>query len=187
MHPQCQQFLISYATVASTARAYLNFAKERSRGIDALKGTGVPAVFSDAVRVDLPGCALLFISGMVATDERGTVTARTMREQTRVVLEKIKAVLGAEGGTMDDVVRVRVYVTQLDQASLREIHEVRATYFTAGRYPASTLVRVDQLIRDGAVIEIDADAVIESKGASAASADAPSAPGRQGRRSPRVT
>jgi len=83
-----------------------------------------------------------------------------MREQTRHVLESIKAVLAREGGSMDDVVRVRVYVTQLDQQSLREIHEVRSAYFNPGHYPASTLVRVSQLIRDGALIEIDADAMI---------------------------
>lgn len=70
----------------------------------------------------------------------------------------------------------RVYVTQLDQASLREIHEVRQTYFTGGRCPASTLVRVDQLIREGAVIEIDADAVVESKEVSTVSSEPPPAP-----------
>jgi 2-iminobutanoate/2-iminopropanoate deaminase len=75
-------------------------------------------------------------------------------------LENIKRVLGQEGGTMDDIVRVRVYVTQIDQQAIRDIHAVRSAYFTPGRYPASTLVRVDQLIRDGALIEIDADAVI---------------------------
>jgi len=68
-------------------RASINLAKDRSRGIDALKGTNVPAVFSDAVRIQLPDCALLFISGMVGTDENGTVVGRTMREQTRQVLE----------------------------------------------------------------------------------------------------
>ena len=87
---------------------------------------------------------------------------RTMGEQTRQVLENIKAVLEREGGTMDDIVRVRVYVTHLDQQSLREIHEVRSGYFRPGRYPASTLVRVAQLIRDGALIEIDADAVLSA-------------------------
>jgi len=120
----------------------------------------VPAVFSDAVRVDLAGCAMVFISGKVAVDESGKVVSRTMREQTRHVLDSIKSVLTREGGTMDDIVRVRVYVTQLDQQSLKEIHEVRSAYFRPGHYPASTLVRVDQLIRDGALIEIDADAVI---------------------------
>jgi enamine deaminase RidA (YjgF/YER057c/UK114 family) len=138
----------------------INLAKDTSRGIGALKGTGVPAVFSDAVRIDLGPCALLFISGVVGTDESGKVVGRTMKEQTRQVLEKIKTVLAREGGTFDHIVRVPVYVTQLDEPSLRDIHEVRATYFTAGNYPASTLVRVDQLIRDGALIEIDADAVI---------------------------
>jgi enamine deaminase RidA (YjgF/YER057c/UK114 family) len=141
-------------------RASINLAQDRSRGIDALKGAGVPAVFSDAVRVQLPDCAWLFISGVIGTDESGKVVGRTMREQTRQVLEKIKAVLAHEGATMDDIVRVRVYVTQLDQQSLREIHEVRSAYFSEGAYPASTLVRVDQLVRDGALIEIDADAVV---------------------------
>lgn len=141
-------------------RTSINLAKDRSRGIAALRGTGVPAVFADAVRVELPGCAMLFISGMVATDETGNVGHRTMREQTQVVLDKIKAVLEREGGTMDDIVRVRVYVTELDPHLLRDIHEVRSRYFREGSYPASTLVRVHQLIREGALIEIDADAVI---------------------------
>lgn len=143
-------------------RRFLNLAQDASRGIDALKGSSVPAVFSDAVRVEIPGGALLFISGKVATDAAGRVVGRTMGEQTRQVLENIKTVLEREGGSMDDIVRVRVYVTHLDQLSLREIHEVRSGYFRPGRYPASTLVRVAQLIRDGALIEIDADAVLSA-------------------------
>ncbi len=141
-------------------RSFINLQEDRSKGIDALKAGGITAVFSDAVRVDLQECALLFISGRIGTDASGAVADRTMRGQTRQVLEGIKGVLERESGTMDDVVRVRVYVTQLDAPSLREIHEVRSEYFRAGHYPASTLVRVDQLVRDGALIEIDADAVI---------------------------
>lgn len=144
-------------------RTFIDLAKDKSRGIDALKGEGVPAVFCDAVRVQLGECALLFISGKLGTDEEGNLAGRTMREQTRQALENIKAVVEGEGGTMDDIVRVRVYVTQLDQQSLRDVHAVRSTYFREGSYPASTLVRVDQLVRDGALIEIDADAVIPAK------------------------
>jgi len=144
-------------------RTVIDLAKEKSRGIDALKGTGVPAVFSDAVRIDLAECALLFISGMIGTDETGQVVGRTIKEQTRQILDKIKTILAREGGSFDHVVRVRVYATQVDQASLRDIHEVRSHYFTSGNYPASTLVRVSQLIRDGALIEIDADAVIPTR------------------------
>ena len=141
-------------------RTHIDLAKEKARGIPALHGTSTPAVFCDAVRVQLKECAMLFISGKIGVDETGKLAGRTMREQTRVILESIKKVLAREGGTMDDIVRVRVYATQVDSASLRDIHEVRSEYWTPGKYPASTLVRVDQLIRDGALIEIDADAVL---------------------------
>jgi len=141
-------------------RTHINLAEDRSRGIDALKGSGVPAVFCDAVRVQLKECALLFISGKLGLRADNTLAGRTIREQTRQTLENIRQVLAREGGTMDDIVRVRVYATQVDSASLRDIHDVRSEFWTEGKYPASTLVRVDQLIRDGGLIEIDADAVI---------------------------
>ena len=141
-------------------RTHIDLATERGRGIEALEGSGVPAVFCDAVRVQLAECALLFISGKLGVKADGTLAGRTMREQTQQILENIREVLRREGGTMDDIVRVRVYATQIDAASLRDIHEARSRFWTQGRYPASTLVRVDQLVRDGALIEIDADAVI---------------------------
>jgi enamine deaminase RidA (YjgF/YER057c/UK114 family) len=125
-----------------------------------LEGRRVPAVFCDAVRVELAECVLLHVSGMMALDERFQIVGRTMGEQTRQVLENIRRVVEHEGGTLDDVVRVRVYVTRLDPESLREIHEVRARYFTAGKYPASTLVQVSGFVREGGLIEIDADAVL---------------------------
>lgn len=143
-------------------KTHINLAKERGRGIEALKGTTVPAVFCDAVKVQLKECVMLFVSGKVGVKPDGALAGRTMREQTQQVLENIREVLRREGATMDDIVRVRVYATQVDAASLRDIHDVRSKFWTEGKYPASTLVRVDQLIRDGALIEIDADAVIAS-------------------------
>src|SRR5262249_12939145 len=150
-------------------RTIVNLTEDRSQGIEALRGSSVPAVFSDAVRIDLPGCAILFISGKLATDASGKIAGRTMGEQTRQVLENIKAVLAREGGTRDDVVRVRVYVTQLDPATLGEIPATRAGFFREGNSPASTLVRVVQFVRDGALIEIDADAVVATGARKAAS------------------
>ena len=140
-------------------KTHIDHATDRGRGIDALKGSNVPAVFCDAVKVQLSECVMLFISGKLGVRPDGTL-GRTMREQTEQLLENIRDVLRREGGTMDDIVRVRVYATQVDAASLRDIHEVRSRFWTVGKYPASTLVRVSQLIRDGALIEIDADAVL---------------------------
>jgi enamine deaminase RidA (YjgF/YER057c/UK114 family) len=142
-------------------KTHIDHAKDRGRGIDALKGSNVPAVFCDAVKVQLKDCVMLFVSGKLGVKPDGSL-GRTIREQTQQVLENIRELLEREGATMDDIVRVRVYATQIDAASLRDIHDVRSKFWTAGKYPASTLVRVDQLVRDGALIEIDADAVVAS-------------------------
>jgi len=142
-------------------KTHIDLAKDRGRGIDALKGSNVPAVFCDAVKVQLKDCVMLFVSGKLGVKPDGSL-GRTIREQTQQLLENIRQLLEREGATMDDIVRVRVYVTQIDAASLRDIHDVRSKFWTTGKYPASTLVRVDQLVRDGALIEIDADAVVAS-------------------------
>ncbi len=135
----------------------IDLAAEKARGIAALQGSNVPAVFSDAVRIQLADRALLYLSGKLGVDAQGRM-GRTIREQTRQILDNMKAIMTREGGTMDDI--VRVYVTQIDAQSLRDVHDVRSEYWSPGQYLASTLVRVDQLVRDGVLIEIDADAVI---------------------------
>lgn len=134
-------------------------AGEKSQGIEALKDAASGAAYSDAVRVDLPSHSLLFISGKTGT-KAGRLVGRTLREQAKQVLENIQASLAAHGGTMSNVTRLRIYVTAIDAASIRDVHEVRTEFFDKDAYPASTLVRVDQLVRDGALIEMEADVVL---------------------------
>jgi len=105
-----------------------------------------------------PEGKVLHVSGQVAQDATGSVMGKgDIRAQTRQVLENIRTVLAAGGGTMDDVARVTVYVT--DMSGLGQIHEVRAQYFRRP-YPASTLVEVKRLVKPEYLIEIDAVAVI---------------------------
>lgn len=141
----------------------INLTADRSRGMASLSKDGTPAVFSDAVRVELSECTLLYISGKTPVDENHRLVGTTMAEQTEQVLKNIKTVIEHEGGTMDDIVRVRVFVTKLDPKSLHDIHEVRARYFSPGKYPASTLVGTTGLVREGGMIEIEADAILPKK------------------------
>lgn len=105
-----------------------------------------------------PDGQVLHVSGQVAQDASGNVVGKgDIRAQTRQVLENIRAVLGAAGGTMDDVAKVTVFVT--DMSGLAEIHEVRAQFFKPP-YPASTLVEVRRLVKPDYLIEIEAVAVI---------------------------
>jgi enamine deaminase RidA (YjgF/YER057c/UK114 family) len=140
-------------------RKFIAPAGEKSQGIDALKGTRTGAAYADAVRIDLADHTLLFISGKTGTKD-GKLVGRTMTEQTRQVIENIKTTLEGQGGSLGDIVRFRIYVTQIDPESIRDVHAVRAEYFKEGEFPASTLVRVDQLVRDGGLIEIEADVVM---------------------------
>lgn len=141
-------------------RKFISLAGDKSQGIDALKGTKTGAAYADAVRVDLADHTLLFISGKTGT-KGGKLVGRSMREQAKQVIENIKATLEDQGGSLADIVRFRIYVTQIDQESIRDVHAARAEYFNEGEFPASTLVRVDQLVRDGALIEIEADVVMK--------------------------
>ncbi|MEK7446396.1 MAG: RidA family protein [candidate division NC10 bacterium] len=105
-----------------------------------------------------PEGKVLHVSGQVAQDATGALVGKgDIRAQTRQVLENIRTVLAGAGGTMDDVARVTVYVT--DMSGLGQIHEVRAQYFRRP-YPASTLVEVRSLVKPEYLIEIDAVAVI---------------------------
>lgn len=148
-------------------RTNIDLAKSKARGMTQLQGTAIPAVFTDAVRIELTECTLLYIGGKLGTLPDGSLAGPTFAQQTARCLERIREIVESEGGTMDDVVRVRVFVHKYDDRSIiRDIHEARARFWTRpDRYPASTLV-VAPLVIDGALVEIDADAVIP-KGAPA--------------------
>ncbi len=81
----------------------------------------------------------------------------TAREQTRRALEIVVAAIEALGGKPTDVVRTRIYVTDIDQ--WKEIGEVHSEFFESIR-PATTMVQVARLIDPQAVVEIEADAII---------------------------
>lgn len=105
-----------------------------------------------------PEGRVLHISGHVSQDIKGeTIGKGCMEAQTRQVLENIREVLTYAGGTMDDVVKVTVFVT--DVSEITTIHKVRFEFFNEP-YPASTLVQVARLIDPDWLIEIQAIAVI---------------------------
>lgn len=117
--------------------------------------------YAESVAVHHADHTRVHVSGMTSD-----VTTPDVGEQTRDVLRKIRSAVGEHGGDMTDVVRVRVYVASphLDQDNFEAIHEARREFFDPGDYPASTLVEVAGLIREGRTVEIDADAVVPADG-----------------------
>ena len=105
-----------------------------------------------------PEGRVLHISGHVAQDAEGNIVgAGDIRSQTRQTLENIKRVLESVGGTMSDIAKVTVFVT--DMSTLEDIHKVRSEFFDPP-YPASSLVEVSRLVSPEYLIEIEVIAVI---------------------------
>jgi reactive intermediate/imine deaminase len=110
--------------------------------------------FTDAVRAG----NLVYVSGIVAVDGDGNlVGGDDVVAQTRQVFENMRAVLAAAGCGFADVVKVTVFLTDIDDRPL--INPVRQEVFGEAR-PASTLVEVHRLAVDGAKVEIECVALI---------------------------
>lgn len=113
--------------------------------------------FSSGVKTG--GGELLFISGQLARDENHQLVGiGDIRVQTRQVLENIKALVERAGGSMEDIVKVTVYVK--DMTRFREIHDVRLEFFHEDHLPASTMVEISRFTLEDALIEIEAFAVL---------------------------
>ena len=109
--------------------------------------------------VAVPTGRMVFVSGQVARGVDGQLVGRgDIRAQTRKVLENTRAVLAEADATLDDVVKVTVFVTNLAE-HFSAIHEVRTEFFSSG-YPASTLVEISRLVDPDMLIEIEAIAVV---------------------------
>jgi len=122
----------------------------------------VPTPFSQGWRVG----PLVFVGGQLALDEQGRVLAEgDIEAQTRIVFENVTKVLEEAGATWEDVVKLNTYYVFDGDASeaqefWRKMTDVRME-FLPDPGPCGTGVRVDGLMYDGLLIEVEAIAVID--------------------------
>lgn len=112
--------------------------------------------YSRAVRVG----STIAVSGTLGTEADGSL-AKTPDEQTRRALAIIVAGVEALGGTAADIVRTRIFVTDIEQ--WEAIGRAHGAVFGAIR-PATTMVEVSHLIVPDALVEIEADAIVGAGG-----------------------
>ena len=112
--------------------------------------------YSNCVRSDAG--PLLWISGQVALDRDGNMVGEgDLRTQAVQVLENIKGILADSGATMDNIVKVTVYVT--DIRAFNDIADIRERYFPK-EGPSSVICEVSALAWPEFMIEIEAVAVV---------------------------
>jgi len=125
-----------------------------------LFGSGAPwediVGYSRAVQVG----NVIEISGTTASDGDTIIGKGDVYGQTVFILEKIKKVLEEAGSGIEDVVRTRMFVT--DIAEWEKAARAHSQFFKDIK-PATTMVQVSKLINDELLIEIEATALISNK------------------------
>ena len=124
---------------------------------DAIISDELPAPkgpYSPAIRAG----GFVFVSGQGPIDPAtGEVVKRDVQQQTKLVLENVRAILGAAGSSLDKVVKTNVYLS--DIANFAAMNEVYATFFTA-EPPARTTIQAAALPL-GIDVEIDVIALAD--------------------------
>ena len=96
----------------------------------------------------------VYIAGMTArSSEFNTIVGDNAFEQSKVIFDKIKALIEAAGGSMADIVKVNIFLTDINDR--QQVWEARREYFT-GDFPVSTLLEVSKLVHPDMSVEIEA-------------------------------
>lgn len=127
--------------------------------IDKFSAPGLfdPATYSQGIKVS-QAQTILFLSGQVAYTADGSPAFRgDFKAQARGAYEAIKALVESQGGTMDNIVKITTYVT--DMRYRMDLAPIREEFF-GKKGPASTLVEISALAHPDWMIEIEAIAVL---------------------------
>ena len=105
---------------------------------------------------------MVFISGQTAWDGRKKIVGEeNLLEQTRQALRNVAVAMEAAGGTLEDVVALRIYIVNYQAESAGAVGSVLREFFSASNPPASTWIGVSALAVPEFLIEIEAAAVLD--------------------------
>ena len=118
---------------------------------------GKPPGYTHVVEITAPA-RIVYIAGQLGVGRDGKVVGDDIRAQAVQTFENLKSALAAVGAEFRDVVKFNNYL--VDRAHLPTFREVRDSYLSANDRPASTTIAISGLARDGALIEIEAVAML---------------------------
>ena len=109
--------------------------------------------YSHALKVDIWDSEIIFVTGQIAMDnEWNAVAPDNIEKQTEFVFESIKTILIEANSWLGDIVKVVIYVTDMNDFS--KISPIRNKYLKNSK-PVSTLVEISKTVKEWSDIEID--------------------------------
>jgi enamine deaminase RidA (YjgF/YER057c/UK114 family) len=125
---------------------------------------GKPPGYTHVVEATTPA-RIVYIAGQLGVDRDGKLST-DIRLQAVQTFENLKSALAAVGGRFEHVVKFNNYLVDLKYLSV--FRQVRDSYLSDQNRPASTTLAISGLAREGALLEIEAVAVLPPSGSSAA-------------------
>lgn len=108
------------------------------------------------------GGRTVYLSGQVAWDERQQIIgADDLLAQTRQTIQNIRVAVQAAGGSLTDVVSMRIYIVESKLEEGHHIREALQEFFSENQAPTTTWIGVRSLANKEFLVEIEAIAVIE--------------------------
>ncbi len=115
--------------------------------------------FSQVAKIDLGNCYMLIVSGQLPLDKNGNLVGKgDLAKQTEQVFLNIQNCLAGEGGTMNDLIRLGVFITDIKQ--VQAFRAARDKFINLIKPPTSSLVEVNELVVPDIMIEVEATAII---------------------------
>ncbi len=127
-------------------------------GLRFLNPAGLPKAAGYSHAIEAPAGRTVYVSGQLPVDKDGEIVGTDFEGQAEQVFANIKIALTSAGATFDDVVKLNMFVT--DMKHLPALRAARDRYINLRQPPTSTLVEVNRFVREGAMVEIDATAVV---------------------------
>jgi enamine deaminase RidA (YjgF/YER057c/UK114 family) len=120
-----------------------------------------PPGYSHVVEIRGPG-RIVYIAGQLGFDANGKLVGDPgdFRAQATQTFENLKLALAAVGGTLGDIVKLNNYLA--DMSHLPIFRDVRNAYINLSNPPASTTIEISKFVPDGALLEIEAVAMLAS-------------------------
>lgn len=121
-----------------------------------------PKGYSHAAVIDLGNCQMILLSGQVPLDKNGNLVGKDdVGKQSEQVFVNIKNILTELGGSMDNIVKLGIYIRHVSQ--LQSLRNVRDRFINTKTPPTSTLLEVTKLFREDILVENEATAIIPKK------------------------
>lgn len=124
------------------------------------EGLAPPRGFNHGIAVE--GGKLVFLAGQDASGQDGDIVAPgELLPQFEQVMENLRAVVEAAGGSSEDIVKLNIFVSDADEyrANLASLGEIFQRYIDT--YPAMALFEVSGFFKPGAVVELEGFAVVD--------------------------